>query len=627
MRKGIFSIVLAAALVLTMVLTPAVVADNENGNGCDDCEPLMVVDLIAGQNMGVGTVTVENDDEKLCVTYALNEEALDEGWGIYETHLAIGNELADIPQTRGNRWGTNPIPGQFEYGDDELEGVEEWAFCILLEDLDVDYEDELYIAAHAVVKRLAGYGDAVSATIYGVGTVVGNENEGNIYVIYPLAQETDVIFEDVWGEANMTPGPRWYPNALAFDEENGRLYFTLDQNSLYFFDVKTEAVVDADPDNKFSNDDNVLGAAFGDGYYWYLINRSNTLGKVTFNGDGIVTDVAKSAMVGAPALTQGDIVYDDRMIYGSSGTGAGGIRGFFSYHIEEEEFIILYEDPSYLSLQLAWGLDEYGEKVLYGHRGIEGWWCTIDLETGLNAKLETEENDLWTTDRLEDLASGFEYEEIWEDETAWGEGERFNKRGNWGMWFEYKICDPCPEAQLLLNTGAEEGMNHWDFTPSVVRSIDERLQSTGMVYSRSGDYFFDFTGADVSAEGIGYAASMSQRVDVTGYDGCPFTAGGWIQTELWPDSAKTDIEDNDYGKLIVTFYDIDDNVLESFTTGIIGNPVKGHPTTDGRQYAEFDLAGAVPAEAVYAVYELEGYLIQGAFINVFYDDLYFWVGK
>ena len=170
-------------------------------------------------------------------------------------------------------------------------------------------------------------------------------------------------------------------------------------------------------------------------------------------------------------------------------------------------------------------------------------------------------------------------------------------------------------------------MNYWEFTTSVVRSNNERNQSTGMVYPLSGDYFFDFTGANVSGEGIGYAASMSQQVDVTGYAGCPFTAGGWIQTELWPDSTKTDVEDNDYGRLIVIFYDSDDTMLDTFDTGIIGNPVEGSPTTDGRQYAEFDLTGTVPAGAAYAVYTLEGYLIQGSFINVFYDDLYFWVGK
>ncbi len=113
------AIVLALALVFSLV--PAMgFADND----CEPCEPWKEVDLIAGQHNVVGTVTVENDNEYLCVTYALDEESLAEGWLIYETHLAIATELDGIPQTRANRWGTNPIPGQFPYGDDELDGVE-----------------------------------------------------------------------------------------------------------------------------------------------------------------------------------------------------------------------------------------------------------------------------------------------------------------------------------------------------------------------------------------------------------------------------------------------------------------------------------------------------------------------
>jgi len=219
------------------------------------------------------------------------------------------------------------------------------------------------------------------------------------------------------------------------------------------------------------------------------------------------------------------------------------------------------------------------------------------------------------------------YECTYYDETAWAAYEpgeiRFTERGNWATYFEYTVA--CEEVQLLQNPGAEEGMDYWEYTEDVVRSIGERQQSTGWVYPRTGDYFFDMTESPASY------ASMWQEVDVSGYGGCPFTAGGWIQTEWLLGDEPGDVDDHDYGQLIVTFYDSDGDELESFDSGPIGNPVKGVDPYDydtgAEQYDEFELTGYVPDGAVSAVYELEGYLVEGAYINVFYEDLYFWVGK
>ena len=116
--------------------------------------------LYAGQHDLVGEVLVWDDGETLCVKYVLDPAIFADGWGITETHLAVGHEVGDIPQTKKG----NPIPGVFLYGDDELEGEESWEICILFDDLgveesgdlDVECGDELVIAAHAVVKKLGG---------------------------------------------------------------------------------------------------------------------------------------------------------------------------------------------------------------------------------------------------------------------------------------------------------------------------------------------------------------------------------------------------------------------------------------------------------------------------------------
>ena len=63
-------------------------------------------DLIAGQNEDAGDVLVWNDADNLYVQYKLHGT-----WCLLETHVAVGSDPADIPQTKKN----NPVPGKFEY--------------------------------------------------------------------------------------------------------------------------------------------------------------------------------------------------------------------------------------------------------------------------------------------------------------------------------------------------------------------------------------------------------------------------------------------------------------------------------------------------------------------------------
>jgi len=108
--------------------------------------------LYAGQDMLVGNVLVWNDDEELCVRYELNQDALDEGWLLTETHIAVAYVLDGIPQTKKG----NPIPGQFPYGDDNLGGEESYEECIPFEEIEggIECDVELYIAAHAKIQKL-----------------------------------------------------------------------------------------------------------------------------------------------------------------------------------------------------------------------------------------------------------------------------------------------------------------------------------------------------------------------------------------------------------------------------------------------------------------------------------------
>ena len=171
------------------------------------------------------------------------------------------------------------------------------------------------------------------------------------------------------------------------------------------------------------------------------------------------------------------------------------------------------------------------------------------------------------------------------------------------------------EGNVLENPDAEDSMNGWNYTFGVVRAIDTIHESTGWVLPRSGGYFFDMSESQATD------ADMSQGVNVAGFDGASFKASGWIQTEWYPEETDDSITANDYGRLVVTFYDNSNDELESFTTGPIGNPVSG---TGSEGYAQFSLEGNIPDGAVTAIYELHGTLVlPGSYLNVFYDDLSF----
>lgn len=122
-------------------------------NGVEPCQGNYP--LYAGQDSLVGEVIVTDNGVNLCVEYVLDQNALDEGWLIYETHIAVGADVFDIPQTKPKKDETygNPKVGNFPYGDDDLGGVPSYMECGIPIP-DVECGTPFVIAAHAVVKKL-----------------------------------------------------------------------------------------------------------------------------------------------------------------------------------------------------------------------------------------------------------------------------------------------------------------------------------------------------------------------------------------------------------------------------------------------------------------------------------------
>jgi len=174
---------------------------------------------------------------------------------------------------------------------------------------------------------------------------------------------------------------------------------------------------------------------------------------------------------------------------------------------------------------------------------------------------------------------------------------------------------PGSTNMLTNNPGAETGnTTGWAITGNVA-AINEIAESTSRpetVKPCEGSWFFTM--------GLGPGpSSMSQSFDLSTLPGVPvsFDAGGCVQTEdYWGDVP------DDKGRLTVEFFDNSMAYLGTFTIDPLEHPVLG-TSMNGRDYLQFSLTGTVPTNAKYASYTLDGYLLQGSYINVFYDGLYF----
>jgi hypothetical protein len=127
----------AMLVVLLLALLPGAALAHQ-------CDNPAQYPLYAGQNILVGVVTVCNDGNSLTVAYDTSSS----GWVITETHLAVGDQLRDIPQTKTG----NPIPGKFPYGGYFNPPVTTVSYTVPKSAIGpIGVGSTVFIAAHAVV--------------------------------------------------------------------------------------------------------------------------------------------------------------------------------------------------------------------------------------------------------------------------------------------------------------------------------------------------------------------------------------------------------------------------------------------------------------------------------------------
>ena len=128
----------AVGSAIGLVGIPSISGSALATNPCSDT----VVDLIAGQNEVIGTVTVTNDDDEITVTYSLAGD-----WYMTESHLHIASDCGDIPQTGSG----NPKVGRFEFSDHYDPATQEDTYVASLDAQGFEPGDLVCIAAHAAV--------------------------------------------------------------------------------------------------------------------------------------------------------------------------------------------------------------------------------------------------------------------------------------------------------------------------------------------------------------------------------------------------------------------------------------------------------------------------------------------
>ena len=154
----------------------------------------VVIPLMAGQHIEVGTITVANSEDSITVVY----ETFD-GWSITETHLDVALDYSGLATNKPG----NPLPGKFDFQTSHPAPVN----LVTYEVDSIEWESgmTIYVATHAVVTSQQGTETAWAGDL---------EFPGSSWATY---------FTYVTQEANSNPqGTLQFSQPIYFTDELGR---------------------------------------------------------------------------------------------------------------------------------------------------------------------------------------------------------------------------------------------------------------------------------------------------------------------------------------------------------------------------------------------------------------------
>jgi hypothetical protein len=253
------------------------------------------VTLYAGQSIDVGTVCVavdasvdtsaqcgEGASGAMSVTYTTEG-----GWTLVETHLAVGDELSDIPT---NKKG-NPSIGLFPYAMTGMTGATTQTFVVPLCELGIDGADEAcepltaHLAAHAVVKN--GEGGATE-TAWGDGAAFGGGSWAEQFTAEIECHECD---DEVPSDAGEGDGKPNNPLSLLDDELDG---------DLAGWDVYNPSAADV---SIADGELHMVPAAFTQ---WYGTDEAVHVNKLVSGDFAVTTHITVTDLAGGSTAAGGD---------------------------------------------------------------------------------------------------------------------------------------------------------------------------------------------------------------------------------------------------------------------------------------------------------------------------------
>jgi hypothetical protein len=165
----------------------------------DDYCSLWETNLMVGQYMDLGTVTVSNNEGYLYFDVALSPEAIADGWQITETHADVYESLDGFPTTKKG----NPKVGQFAYSIDSAVSLDENGWVT---------GDFLYVAVHAALERVVD--GVVVQTETGWGE--GNQFEGNNWAMWFTYEIGDCCWQNVGLPEDSVTATSYNPGANSY---------------------------------------------------------------------------------------------------------------------------------------------------------------------------------------------------------------------------------------------------------------------------------------------------------------------------------------------------------------------------------------------------------------------------
>lgn len=146
--------------------------------------------LVAGQNITIGTVCIEVINDSVVVTYAISTSAAADGWRIKSTSFWTGTHVEDMPQ---NKKG-NPVIGKFPYKSLSPLSSLVTSYIQLIPLLNLsfacpaDKDVDFYAAAHADVVKIDSGGAIVQTeTAWGDGQRLVTQGNWGMYFTYTLS--------------------------------------------------------------------------------------------------------------------------------------------------------------------------------------------------------------------------------------------------------------------------------------------------------------------------------------------------------------------------------------------------------------------------------------------------------